>query len=136
MQTRVRNSYNGHCCGVPILVFLASVIIALASSALILILACHSQCDTRAESKSVPSPSYHSVMGVCYGCMAAWHVRALAAQPTSRPTNVLFVHYSRSVARMGPATSPSEASPLLYCATVQLTWTQADLGLLGCGLVL
>ena len=69
---------------------------------------------------------------------AAWHVRTRVAQPTSLPTNVLFVHYSRSVARMGPATSPSEASPLLCCATVQRTWTQADdaedLGLLGRGL--
>ena len=148
MQTRVRNSYNGHCCGVPILVFLASVIIALASSALILILACHSQCDTRAESKSVPSPSYHSVMGVCYACMG----RMACAGPggpayfttykcafCSFPLRAFCSkHAGRSVARMGPATSPSEASPLLCCATVQRTWTQADdaedLGLLGRGL--
>ena len=93
MQTRVRNSYNGHCCGVPILVFLASVIIALASSALILILACHSQCDTHAESKSVSSPSHHSIMVVRYACIAC------AGCPTNFTTNkCAALHYASSVA--------------------------------------
>ena len=56
-----------------------------------------------------------------------WHV--LAAPTTSRPTNVLFI-----MPAPWPTTSPSEALPLLYCATVQLMWKQAYLGLLGCGL--
>ena len=55
--------------------------------------------------------------------MHAWH----AAPPTYRPTEgLLFIMLAPR-----PATSPSEASPLLHCATVQLTWTQEDLGLLG-----
>ena len=92
MQTRVRNSHHGHCCSVPDRVFLTSVIIALAFPALIMSLTCHSQCDTQAESKSVPSPSHHSIMVVRFAWMAC------VGGPNYFTTYKCAVHYARSVA--------------------------------------
>ena len=124
---RTRSCQSHHCGSVPVRVIFASVIIALVFPALIPSLPCLSQCDPQAE--SIPVPSHHSIMVVRYACMACCPTYFMAYQRAG--PRLLFIMPAPQ-----PVASPSEASPLLYCARVQLTWMQAqDLGLLGCGTV-
>ena len=123
IQIRVRNSHHGHCSSVPVRVFLARLIIALAFPALILSLACHTQCDTQTESKSLPSEHRVRVITRSWLCAIqhAWHVWPSAGSPTYFTTyKCAVIHYARSVA-CNQFQASSEALPLLYCATVQLT---------------
>ena len=116
MQTRGRISRRSHSeleHSVPVLVILASVIIALAFPALILSLSL----------SQVPSRVLVIILSwLCV--LLAWLARAAPQGPTLRPTRRL--QFIMSAPR--PATSLCVASPRLYCPTGQLTQKQGALG--------
>ena len=94
MRTRGRISRRSHGelerdgCSVPVLVILASVIIALAFPALIL-------SPSLSDSSSESSPSHHSVMVLRFSCVACQCCPTAAYFTTCQAA---AVHYARSVA--------------------------------------
>ena len=110
------NSHRGHGGSVPVRVsrvILANVIIALAFPALILSLACLSQCDTWAESNLL-----RVINQSCLCAMHAWHV----APPTLRPTKgLLFIMPAQQLCCLQPV-GPVPARHHHSCTVQHCSW--------------